>query len=346
MKSKTSQRKELPIAVTMGDPAGISTEISAYSWKKISKEQCSTFFVLSRASLFEEYNSSNSQKIAFEIIQSPEDAFAVFPHALPILELPKQVLARPGQPNPANGEMIIKSISIAVDLVQSKQASSLVTTPINKHVLYQAGFEFPGHTEYLAKLAIQGNEPAPRPVMMLVSSQLRTVPLTIHMPLADVPKMITKRLIQETVHIISIDMKKYFGLSSPHIAVSGLNPHAGENGSMGRTEIEIIEPALRQLKAQGINVSGPHPADTLFHAKARKNYDVVLAMYHDQALIPIKTLGFDEGVNTTLGLPFVRTSPDHGTAYDIAGKGLSNPQSMMEAIKLAHSMSANLERAK
>ncbi|MCF6197791.1 MAG: 4-hydroxythreonine-4-phosphate dehydrogenase PdxA [Hyphomicrobiaceae bacterium] len=346
MTFKTSQRNELPIAITMGDPAGISTEISALSWRETRKERRSTFFVLSRASLFEKYNSSTSQKIAFEIIQSPEEAFAVFPRALPILELPKQVVAIPGQPDPANGEMIIKSISIAVDLVQSKQVSSLVTTPINKHVLYQAGFEFPGHTEYLAKLAMQGNEPASRPVMMLVSSQLRTVPLTIHVPLADVPKMITKQIIEETAHIISADMKKYFGLSSPHIAVAGLNPHAGESGSMGKTEIEIIEPAICELKTQGLNISGPHPADTLFHAKARKNYDVVLGMYHDQALIPIKTLGFDEGVNTTLGLPFVRTSPDHGTAYDIAGKGLANPQSLMEAIKLAQSMSANLQGAR
>ena len=347
MKSNTSPNKvkTLPIAVTMGDPAGISAEITALSWKRSRKEQLSPFFIVSRASLYDELNASSSQKVPFKIINSPAETFAVFPHAIPILELPKKVETIAGQPDPANAEMIIKSISTAVDLVQSKQASSLVTTPINKHVLYQAGFEFPGHTEFLAKLATQENGQLKRPVMMLVSSQLKTVPLTIHIPLRDVPTAITKQLIEETVHIISADMKKYFGLQSPRIAVAGLNPHAGENGSMGKTEIEIIEPVLRELKNKGLNISGPHPADTLFHAKARKNYDVVLGMYHDQALIPIKTLGFDEGVNTTLGLPFVRTSPDHGTAYDIAGKGLANPQSLMEAIKLAQSMSSNLQRA-
>ncbi len=345
MISKPSQRADLPIAVTMGDPAGISTEITARSWKNIKENRNLTFFLISRASLFEEYNSSSLQKIDFEIIHSPADAHAIFPHALPILELPKQVVATPGQPDPANGKMTVKSISMAVDLVQGNQASSLVTAPINKHVLYQAGFEFPGHTEFLAELAAQDNLKPRRPVMMLVSSQLRTVPLTIHIPLSEVPKSITKQLIQETAHIISADMKKYFGLQSPKIAIAGLNPHAGENGSMGRTEIEVIEPALRELKEQGLNISGPHPADTLFHAKARQNYDVVLGMYHDQALIPIKTLGFDEGVNTTLGLPFVRTSPDHGTAYDIAGKGLANPQSLIEAIKLANHMSGNMHKA-
>jgi len=345
MTSKPSQKTALPIAVTMGDPAGISTEITALSWKYIQENENSTFFIISRASLFEEYNSSALDKIKFETIHSPSDAPAIFPHALPILELPEQVEAMPGQPDPANGEMTIKSISMAVDFVQSNQASSLVTAPINKHVLYQAGFEFPGHTEFLAELAAQGQLNIQRPVMMLVSSQLRTVPLTIHIPLSEVPKAITKQLIQETAHIISADMQKYFRLQSPKIAVAGLNPHAGENGSMGKTESEIIEPALRDLKKQGFNISGPHPADTLFHAKARKNYDVVLGMYHDQALIPIKTLGFDEGVNTTLGLPFVRTSPDHGTAYDISGKGLANPQSLIEAIKLAKYMSDNLQRA-
>ena len=266
-------------------------------------------------------------------IQSPHEAVEAFNTALPILELPEIVAYNPGNPDPTSGAMTIHSISTGVEFVRTGRASNIVTNPINKHVLYSAGFKFPGHTEYLAKLAEQWGGPSIKPVMMLASEQLRTVPLTIHIALADVAKHITSELIIETASIISNDLTKYFGIKSPRIAVAGLNPHAGENGSMGRAEIEVIEPALGILKGRGINVSGPYPADTLFHAKARKNYDVVLGMYHDQALIPIKTLGFDEGVNTTLGLPFVRTSPDHGTAYDIAGKNIANPTSLIEALK-------------
>lgn len=328
-----------PIVLTMGDPAGISTEITALAWARRKEEKLSPFFALSRASLFETLARTSGMKVPVEVINSPLEAAAVFAHALPVLQLSEIVSARPGKPDPSAGDMTITSISQAVDYIQKGEASSLVTNPINKHVLYQAGFTFPGHTEYLAKLAESWGHKAIRPVMMLASKQLRTVPLTIHIPLEKVCEHVTSELLQETVRIVSQDLTRYFGLQFPRIVVAGLNPHAGESGAMGTAEIDIIAPAIQALQKEGLHVSGPFPADTLFHAAARKNYDVVIGMYHDQALIPIKTLSFDEGVNTTLGLPFVRTSPDHGTAYDIAGKGLANPQSLIEALKLAHQMS-------
>ncbi len=339
MSSSQFQKPALPIALTMGDPAGIGTEITALAWEQRQHHGLSPFFVLSRKSLFSKLASLDGFKIPLETISSPAQANEVFSKALPILELPQEVVAMAGKPDPSNGDMTILSISQAVDLVKKGQAASVVTNPINKHVLYEAGFEFPGHTEYLAKLAEQWGNQIVRPVMMLASKQLRSVPLTIHIPLSKVAEHLTGALIKETARIISNDLTRYFGLKSPRIAVAGLNPHAGENGAMGTAEIDIIEPAICTLKAEGINISGPHPADTLFHAAARKTYDVVIGMYHDQALIPIKTLSFDEGVNTTLGLPFVRTSPDHGTAYDIAGKGLARPTSLIEALKLASEMS-------
>lgn len=339
MPTQNSNINSLPIALTMGDPAGISTEITVLAWKQRTSNGISPFFVLSRQSLFDQLKQLEGFHIPTVLISSPDEANEAFGQALPILELSDAVDIQPGQPAPSSGAMTIQSISSAVDLVKNRRASCVVTNPINKHVLYQAGFTFPGHTEYLAELAKKWGNENIRPVMMLVSNQMRTVPLTIHIPLADVEKLISKELINETAHIISCDMKKYFGMQSPRILVAGLNPHAGESGAMGKTEIDIIEPAIRALKREGLNISGPFPADTLFHAAARKTYDVVIGMYHDQALIPIKTLGFDEGVNTTLGLPFVRTSPDHGTAYDIAGKGLANPRSLVEALKLAKKMS-------
>ncbi|MCP4936860.1 MAG: 4-hydroxythreonine-4-phosphate dehydrogenase PdxA [bacterium] len=339
MPSSQSLQTSLPIALTMGDPAGIGTEITVLAWKKRQQHKLAPFFVLSRKSLFEKLAILDGFEIPLEMISSPEHANEVFSQALPVLELPQEVPAIAGKSDPSNGAMTILSISQAVELVKKGQAASVVTNPINKHVLYEAGFEFPGHTEYLAKLAEQWGKGSVRPVMMLASRQLRAVPLTIHIALSQVAEHITSALIMETARIISNDLTRFFGLKSPRIAVAGLNPHAGENGTMGTAEIDIIEPALNTLKGEGINVSGPHPADTLFHAAARETYDVVIGMYHDQALIPIKTLSFDEGVNTTLGLPFVRTSPDHGTAYDIAGKGVARPTSLIEALKLANDMS-------
>ena len=339
MPSIKESSTQLPIALTMGDPAGIASEITVQAWKKRTECGLSPFFILSQQSLFEDIKALKGFSIPTKIITSPDETNDVFSDALPILELPERVDIRLGQPNPDAGEMTMAAISSAVDYVKRGLASSVVTNPINKHVLYEAGFNFPGHIEYLAKLAESWGKKNIRPVMMLASDKLRTVPLTIHIALAQVAEHITADLILETARILSTDLTKYFGLQSPRIAVAGLNPHAGENGAMGREEIEIIAPAILSLRQEGIDIAGPHPADTLFHAVAREKYDVVLGMYHDQALIPLKTLGFDEGVNVTLGLPFIRTSPDHGTAYDIAGKGVANPLSLINALKLAKQMS-------
>jgi 4-hydroxythreonine-4-phosphate dehydrogenase len=234
----------------------------------------------------------------------------------------------------------MESIERAVGLAQTGAARAVVTNPIAKSVLYGAGFLFPGHTEYLASLAAAAG-PAPHPVMLLASPGLKVVPVTIHVPLKDVARLLTKELILATIAITARDLGRYFGIERPRLAVAGLNPHAGEDGGLGREEIEIIAPAIEAARASGIDATGPHPADTLFHATARQTYDCAICMYHDQALVPFKTLSFEEGVNVTLGLPFIRTSPDHGTAFSIAGTGTANPTSLIEALKLAAAMSAS-----
>ncbi|MFZ0603783.1 MAG: 4-hydroxythreonine-4-phosphate dehydrogenase PdxA, partial [Roseiarcus sp.] len=237
-------------------------------------------------------------------------------------------------PDAANAPATLESIERAVEAVGQGQARALVTNPIAKATLYEAGFKHPGHTEYLGELAKAWGAPA-FPVMMIWSETLAVVPVTIHIPLAEAPRALTAELIIRTARIVDHDLRARFGVERPRLALAGLNPHAGEGGAMGREEITIIKPAIEALKAEGIDVVGPLPADTMFHAKARARYDVALTMYHDQGLIPVKTLAFDEGVNVTLGLPFVRTSPDHGTAFDIAGKGIANPASLIAALKLA-----------
>jgi 4-hydroxythreonine-4-phosphate dehydrogenase len=238
--------------------------------------------------------------------------------------------------------VVRQSIERAVRLVQQGGARAVVTNPVSKSVLYGAGFAFPGHTEYLAALAAREGEPL-HPVMMLASPRLNVVPVTVHVPLKDVPQLLTPDLILTTIEITARDLGRYFGLSRPHLAVTGLNPHAGEDGSLGREEIEIIAPAIEAARAKGLDVTGPHPADTLFHAAARATFDAAICMYHDQALVPFKTLAFEEGVNLTLGLPFVRSSPDHGTAFGIAGTGKASPRSLIEALRLAASMSDRAE---
>jgi 4-hydroxythreonine-4-phosphate dehydrogenase len=320
----------------MGDPAGIAPEITLSAWQQRREQNLPPFFVLTDPSLFQQVHGTNTD-LPVTLIDDPEQAMTLFDNALPVLPLSETVKSTPGQPDPANADAVISSITRAVDLVRKGQAAAVVTNPINKHVLYQAGFTFPGHTEFLASLAANGQEP-PTPVMMLASGDFRTVPLTIHIPLQEVPQVLTHDLIIKTLRIVATDLEACFGISSPRIAVCGLNPHAGESGSIGHQEQQVIGPALEQLKQDGLNVSGPHPADTMFHEEARSHYDVAIGMYHDQALIPIKMMGIDKGVNITLGLPFIRTSPDHGTAYDIAGKGLASPTSLMEALKMAANM--------
>jgi 4-hydroxythreonine-4-phosphate dehydrogenase len=259
---------------------------------------------------------------------------SVFPNSLPVVPLSIPVFAEPGQPDASNAPSVIESIETAVRFARAGSAAAVVTNPIAKHVLYEAGFPHPGHTEFLAALAGDGGTTY-HPVMMLWSEQLAVVPVTVHIPLANVPSALTTDLIVLTGRIVARALQERFGIANPRLALAGLNPHAGENGTMGTEDSTVIAPAIEILRAEGIDVAGPLPADTMFHARARSRYDAALAMYHDQALIPIKTIAFDEAVNVTLGLPFVRTSPDHGTAFDIAGKGIARPDSLMAALKLA-----------
>jgi len=259
----------------------------------------------------------------------------VFSRALPVLASPYSVTGKPGAPKEEDAAATIASIETCVSLVYSGEAAAVVTNPIAKEVLYRAGFSHPGHTEFLAELALRFFDVTMRPVMLLWSPELAVVPATIHVPLARVPALLTRSLLVETGLVVAHDLKQRFGVETPRLAFTGLNPHAGEGGAMGSEESEIIIPALHELARSGVTVSGPHPADTLFHAAARRSYDAVIAMYHDQALIPIKTLAFESAVNVTLGLPFIRTSPDHGTAFDIAGKGVADARSIIAALQLA-----------
>ena len=295
----------------MGEPAGIGPEVAVVAFKALG---------------------GRIGQRDLRLIGDPEVFLSAgIPDRGPLLaRRPLSSKPVPGKPDPANAQGVIDAIDFAVDLAMKGVAGAVVTAPINKAVLVQAGFGFPGHTDYLAKLT-----GAPRAVMMLASEQLRVIPLTVHIPLADVPRAIDQKSIIETAEIALAALKRDFSIASPRLAVAGLNPHAGEKGVLGREENDIIAPAVAELKRRGHAVLGPLPSDTMFHAEARSRYDAALCMYHDQALIPIKTLSFWEGVNLTLGLPIVRTSPDHGTGFDIAGKGLADPRSMIAAIKLA-----------
>ncbi|OUS13040.1 4-hydroxythreonine-4-phosphate dehydrogenase PdxA [Rhodospirillales bacterium 47_12_T64] len=325
----------LPLAVTMGEPAGIGGELSLRSWSARQKDS-SPFFVIDDPQRLKEISTSLSLNVPIEKISSPSETTECFKHALPVIEQKLVEDVAPGKPRTSNGGSVLASIQRAVSFVQSDQASAVVTNPINKLVLYNAGFRHPGHTEYLAELA--GSQAAS--IMMLACKQLRVVPVTIHLSLQEAIQALSRDLIKHTIRTTDSALKKDFGIQSPRIAISGLNPHAGESGSMGREEIELIEPVLEELRHEGINLTDPLPADTMFHARAREEYDVAVCMYHDQALIPIKTLDFDGGVNITLGLPFIRTSPDHGTAFNIAGKGIANPSSILAAIDMAAEMAA------
>jgi 4-hydroxythreonine-4-phosphate dehydrogenase len=333
----TMQKLCAPLAMTMGEPAGIGPELALRAWKRRA-ETGARFFVIADPAALRDL----AQRLALAVpiaVAEPAKAAELFDQALPVVPLSVSAAAAPGRPDPAFAASTIESIERAVGYVRSGEASAVVTNPIAKHVLYDAGFAFPGHTEFLGRLAEQWGGRA-QPVMMLWSRELAVAPVTIHIPLADVPGALTRQLIVSTARIVATDLRDRFGIAHPRLAVAGLNPHAGEGGALGREEIETIIPAIAQLRAEGLDVAGPYPADTMFHAAARARYDAALAMYHDQGLIPIKTLAFDTGVNVTLGLPFIRTSPDHGTAFDIAGKGLANPASLIEALRLAARLAA------
>jgi 4-hydroxythreonine-4-phosphate dehydrogenase len=320
-----------PLAMTMGDPAGIGPELALAAWR--DRTPTTPFVIFAAPGLMAA--AAKRARFVVPILETdPVGAEAAFPDGLPVVPLKNAVEDAPGRPSAANAAATIESIERAVDAVRQGQARAVVTNPIAKATLYQAGFKYPGHTEYLGALAESAGHPA-FPVMMIWSEALAVVPVTIHIPLAEAPKALTSELIIKTARVVDRDLRARFGLARPRLAVAGLNPHAGEGGAMGREEITIIRPAIEVLQADGIDVVGPLPADTMFHPQARARYDVALTMYHDQGLIPVKTLAFDEGVNVTLGLPFVRTSPDHGTAFDIAGKGIANPASLIAALKLA-----------
>jgi 4-hydroxythreonine-4-phosphate dehydrogenase len=328
-------RRPLPLAVTLGDPSGIGPELILLAWQIVRKRtDLPTFAVIGDPGFLAQ--AARRLDVDVPVLGcGAAEAARVFARALPVIDLGQPIAAEPGAPSAANAPAVIASIRRAVELVRERSCAGLVTSPIAKHVLQASGFHYPGHTEFLGALATELWGRPTTPVMLLWSRELAVVPVTIHVPVAEVPRLLTTELIVETGQIVARELAKRFGIVSPRLAVAGLNPHAGENGTIGREEQSIIMPAIERLKALGIAASGPFPADTLFHARARAEYDVVLAMYHDQALVPIKTIAFDEAVNVTLGLPFVRTSPDHGTAFDIAGKGLARPDSFIAALDLA-----------
>ncbi|MGY2051943.1 4-hydroxythreonine-4-phosphate dehydrogenase PdxA [Methylobacterium sp. JK268] len=329
----------LCLALTQGDPAGIGPEITLKAWAAREAVGLAPFFLIGDPDWLAQRASALGLPVPVEAA-SPETAATVFSRALPVVPLDRPVRAEPGRPDPATAPATLASIDAAVRLVRAGRAGAVVTNPIAKHVLYAAGFRHPGHTEYLAALAAGPDGVAPRPVMLLWSDMLAVVPVTIHVPLRRVPDLLTEDLVVETARIVDRDLQRHFGLAVPRLVLAGLNPHAGEEGSIGTEDRDVLAPAVARLRDEGIDIRGPLPADTLFHARARAAYDVALAPTHDQALIPIKTLAFDEGVNVTLGLPFLRTSPDHGTAFDIAGRGLAKPDSLIAALRLAGRLAA------
>jgi 4-hydroxythreonine-4-phosphate dehydrogenase len=331
-----------PLALTLGDPAGIGPDITLLAWQARAAEAIPPFVWLGDPDTLAARANQLNLAVRIETVADAPEASGRFAEALPVLPLTVARPIVPGRPDEANAAAVQHSIEHAVSLVLAGAARAIVTNPVSKAVLYRAGFDFPGHTEFLASLAASAG-PVPLPVMMLVADNLRVVPVTIHIPLQDVAGALSRELIVSTLLTTARDMRRYFGLARPHLAVTGLNPHAGEDGALGREDIEIITPAIEDARAKGLTVTGPHPADTLFHAEARKGYDAAIAMYHDQALIPFKTLAFEHGVNVTLGLPFLRTSPDHGTAFALAGTGRVSPRSLIEALRLADAMAAQAE---
>ncbi|HUK07295.1 MAG TPA: 4-hydroxythreonine-4-phosphate dehydrogenase PdxA [Stellaceae bacterium] len=324
-----------PIALTMGEPAGIGGEITLTAWMRRA-DGVPPFFAIDDPERLQRLATMLGLDVPLQAVAGPEEAAQCFPDALGVL--PRR-LAHPvllGRPDPANARAVIGAIVTAVELVRNGRAAAMVTNPIQKETLYTAGFRHPGHTEFLEELA--GGDS--RAVMMLVCPGLRVVPVTVHLALKEAIATLTTGDIIVAGRTTARALNSDFGIPRPRLAVAGLNPHAGEGGTMGREEIELIEPAIKRLAGEGYAVDGPHPADTLFHPAARRRYDAVLCMYHDQALIPLKTIDFDRGVNITLGLPFIRTSPDHGTACDIAGKGIASAESLIAALHMAHDMAA------
>ena len=334
-----SESAVLPLALTLGEPAGIGPDLTIQLWRRRVELQLPAFYLVADPEFIKRRAHLLGVNVALSVV-TPAQACETFRRALPITPLDAPTTAEPGKPDASSAPAAIASIRRAVTDVMAGSAAAIVTNPVAKNVLYRSGFAEPGHTEFLAKLAQVAIGKAIRPVMMLWSPELAVVPVTIHLPLKNVVTQLTSELVVETGRIVAHDLTARFGITRPRIAVAGLNPHAGEEGALGEEDGAIVAPAVKRLQAEGIDAVGPLPADTLFHERARTTYDVALCMYHDQALIPIKTLAFDHAVNVTLGLPFVRTSPDHGTAFDIAGKGTADPSSLVAALTLAARLSA------
>ena len=321
-----------PLAISIGDPAGIGPEIVAAAWAARVAEGLPPFFAIGdRRAVAAVWDGP------IVALGAPGEAAGAFAHGLPLVQVDDPGDIVPGEPNYAGARCALDSLEIAVGLARNGFAGGIVSGPVSKAQLYAIGFNYPGQTEFVAeRCGISANNA----VMMLAGPSLRTVPVTVHTPIADVPRMLSIDLIVGKARITARALTRDFGIECPRLAFAGLNPHAGESGTLGREEVEIIRPAIEALKAEYVNVHGPLAADSMFHSAARSQYDAAICMYHDQALIPLKTLHFEDGVNVTLGLPIIRTSPDHGTAFGIAGKGLANPRAMIEAIRMAGACAA------
>jgi 4-hydroxythreonine-4-phosphate dehydrogenase len=333
-----------PLALTLGEPAGIGPDITLMAWRRRAELNLPPFYLLADPRFIKRRAELLGLDVPVAVVE-PQAALAAFATALPVVKLDATTTAEPGRPDASSAPAAIAAIRRAVADALGGTALAIVTNPVAKAVLYRSGFAEPGHTEFLATLAEEITGTPVHPVMMLWSPELAVVPITIHLPLAEVPGRLTTDLVVTTGRIVAHDLRARFGIARPRLAIAGLNPHAGEEGSLGAEDRTTIAPAVEQLRAEGIDARGPLPADTMFHAQARATYDVALCMYHDQALIPIKTLAFDHAVNVTLGLPFVRTSPDHGTAFDIAGSGRADPTSLVAALRLAARLTAPVAAA-
>ncbi len=320
-----------PLALSMGDPAGIGPELAAAAWAMAAAENLPPFVVVGSRRIVEA--AARQRGIAADVVAvaTPAEALACFATAIPVIDI-GDGRYRPGEPDPAGATLALASLARATELTRQGATSALVTGPIAKSQLAQIGFTHPGQTEFVAAACGVAAQDA---VMMLAGPHLRVVPITVHVALAQVPGLLTTALIVRRAQIAARALARDFGIASPRLAVAGLNPHAGEQGRMGREDADVIAPAVAHLQAAGFSATGPLPADTMFHAAARETYDVAICMYHDQALIPIKVLDFDEGVNVTLGLPLIRTSPDHGTAFGIAGSGAARAGATVAAIRMA-----------
>ncbi|WP_284877630.1 4-hydroxythreonine-4-phosphate dehydrogenase PdxA [Brevundimonas sp. MEB006b] len=323
-----------PLVLTLGEPAGVGPEIVAAAWKALRADQ-TPFAVIGDAALL------RLQGVAVAEVGAPGDASGLFGSALPVIHRPLPAPVLVGSPDPANASAVADGIEEAVSFALSGEASGVVTAPIAKAPMYASGFRFPGHTEFIAELTADAPYAGTRgPVMMLTAQKLRACLVTIHVALDQVPELVTAERVARTARVVHESLKRDFAIAHPRLAMAALNPHAGEGGALGLQELDILIPVAEQLRAEGIDITDPRPADTMFHDEARATYDAAICMYHDQALIPVKTLDFWGGVNVSLGLPIIRTSPDHGTGFDIAGKGVARPDSLIAAIRLASEMAA------